>query len=399
MWEAVERGPHVSALSAEALEHFKEEAREKVATGQVTIVDWDKIKDNPPPQMKVSPIAAIPHKSKAFRSILDLSFSLRLRDGTTLPSVNDSTTKTAPGGAINQLGHALQRVIHAFAEATDDDKIFMAKWDIKDGFWRLDANAGDEWNFSYVLPQPPGEPVKIVIPTSLQMGWVESPPYFCTATETSRDIATTYCETEIGTLPSHKFDKHVSENDATRELPYTPLTNKRMRYLIEVYVDNFMAIVIPTTQEDVTHIGRAIMHGIHDVFLADDNNANDPISEKKLFKGEGEMSTTKTILGFDFDGIENTMWLESAKQDQLLTILHSWINTLQGIRISHRQNKTCFHSFASGFGTPITMQCDSANTKKLGLSPTKYGPQTGTDPVQDPSSRINSPTHTMQRAC
>jgi hypothetical protein len=121
-------------------------------------------------------------------------------------------------------------VIHAFAEATEDDKIFMAKWNIKDGFWRLDANKGDEWNFAYVLPQPPGEPIKIVIPTSLQMGWVESPPYFCVATETSRDIATTYCETEIVTLPSHKSDKHVSENDAMRELTDTPLTNKRMRY-------------------------------------------------------------------------------------------------------------------------------------------------------------------------
>ncbi len=107
IWEAVKRGPHVSALSVEALEHFKEEARKKVATGQATIVNWDTIKHNPPQQMKVSPIAAIPHKSKAFRSILDLSFSLRLQDGTKLPAVNDSMTKTAPGGAINQLGHAL----------------------------------------------------------------------------------------------------------------------------------------------------------------------------------------------------------------------------------------------------------------------------------------------------
>jgi hypothetical protein len=84
--------------------------------------------------MKVLPIAAIPHKSKAFRSILDLSFSLRLRDGTKLPAVNDSTTKTAPSGAINQLGHLLQWVLHAFAEADKNNKIFMAKWDIKDGF-------------------------------------------------------------------------------------------------------------------------------------------------------------------------------------------------------------------------------------------------------------------------
>jgi hypothetical protein len=54
----------------------------------------------------------------------------------------------------------------------------MAKWDIKDGFWRLDAQAGDKWNFAYVLPQAPGEPLKIVVPSSLQMGWVESPPFF-----------------------------------------------------------------------------------------------------------------------------------------------------------------------------------------------------------------------------
>ncbi len=79
-------------LSVETLEHFKEEALKKVATGQATIIGWDTIKDNPPPQMKVSPIAAIPHKSKAFRLILDLSFLLPLRDGTKLPAVNDSTT-------------------------------------------------------------------------------------------------------------------------------------------------------------------------------------------------------------------------------------------------------------------------------------------------------------------
>ncbi len=36
------------ALSVEALEHFKEEAHKKVAMGQAMIVDWDRIKDNPP---------------------------------------------------------------------------------------------------------------------------------------------------------------------------------------------------------------------------------------------------------------------------------------------------------------------------------------------------------------
>jgi hypothetical protein len=41
----------------------------------------------------------------------------------------------APQGALNQLDHTLSRIIHAFAKAKEDAKIFMARWDIKDGFW------------------------------------------------------------------------------------------------------------------------------------------------------------------------------------------------------------------------------------------------------------------------
>ena len=96
MWEAVKRGPHQSSLSPEAIAHFAEESEEsaeKVRVGQAKLVLWNNIKDNPPPQLKVSPIAVIRHKSKAFRSILDLSFRLRLRSGGILASVNDSTIK------------------------------------------------------------------------------------------------------------------------------------------------------------------------------------------------------------------------------------------------------------------------------------------------------------------
>jgi hypothetical protein len=49
--------------------------------------------------------------------------------------------------------------------------------------------------------------------------------------------------------------------------------------------------------------------------------------EKKLQKGEGIYDTRKTLLGFNFDGEGKTMWLESAKQEKLLTILRGWIWT------------------------------------------------------------------------
>ncbi len=42
----------------------------------------------------------------------------------------------------------------------------MAKWDVKDGFWRMMCEDKEEWNFAYVLPQRKGEPIKLVMPTS-----------------------------------------------------------------------------------------------------------------------------------------------------------------------------------------------------------------------------------------
>jgi hypothetical protein len=57
----------------------------------------------------------------------------------------------------------------------------------------------------------------------------------------------------------------------------------------------------------------------------DANNSNDPISEKKLIKDEGQYSTQKMLLGCNFDGLTNTMWLELAKREKLLTILKGWI--------------------------------------------------------------------------
>ncbi len=187
--------------------HFSAKAAEKVLKNQARLVQWDSIKDNPPKDLKILPIAAIPHKSKDFWLILNLSFRLRLKNSRVCASVNNTTKKTAPAGAINQIGECLSHVTHAFAEAEDNAKIFMSKWDIKDGFWQMDCAAGEEWNFAYVLPQEEGKPIMLMVPTSLQMGWVEPPPYFCVETGMLHDISTEYSETAVNLLPHHKFKK------------------------------------------------------------------------------------------------------------------------------------------------------------------------------------------------
>jgi hypothetical protein len=76
------------------------------------------------------------------------------------------------------------------ALSKDEAAPFMfSKVDLKDGYWRMAVNAEDAWNFACVLPGgKPGDPVQLVIPDALQTGWLESPPFFCAATETARDV-------------------------------------------------------------------------------------------------------------------------------------------------------------------------------------------------------------------
>lgn len=78
MQAAIDRGPRRSALLPEAIECVQKEAREKAAQGCACIVRWDNIKDAPPKRLKIHPLSMIPHNSRKFRAILDLSFRLRL---------------------------------------------------------------------------------------------------------------------------------------------------------------------------------------------------------------------------------------------------------------------------------------------------------------------------------
>jgi len=167
------------------------------------------------------------------------------------------------------------------------------------------------------------------------MGWVESAPYFCAASETARDVAVDYIETTIGSLPQHKFAHWAG---ATKTEVRKGSNDTALRYVLEVYVDDFIACIIPTTQQQVEHVARGILHGIHDVFPPSEDDSKDPVSAKKIRKGDGTFAPTKCLLGFDFDGVNKTLWLEETNRASLLTILHQWIRgatkTRRGIPFS-----------------------------------------------------------------
>ena len=61
-------------------------------------------------------------------------------------------------------------------------------------------------------------PIKLVVPTLLQMGWIESSPYFCTVSEMVQDVAEQYIKTPVGSLTEHKFVELTEVNSEIAEL-------------------------------------------------------------------------------------------------------------------------------------------------------------------------------------
>ena len=90
-------------------------------------------------------------------------------------------------------------------------------------------------------------------------------------------------------------------------------------------MDDYISLAIPTSQQQLEHVANAVMTGIHDVFPPNEDDEEDPISLKKLKKFEVMWLLYKDILGFTFDGLEKTIWLEKPKRDALLELLRIWI--------------------------------------------------------------------------
>ena len=130
----MDKGLHSSALEDDAIVQIQVGAQEKEAQWFAKIYKWEDLKKDLPRTLKLSPLAMIPHKSRKYMAILDLSYQLWVA-GYLLPSVNNVTVRMAPEEAIDQIGSVLPWMIEALAAAPmEGDDIMFSKLDIKDGF-------------------------------------------------------------------------------------------------------------------------------------------------------------------------------------------------------------------------------------------------------------------------
>ena len=105
-----------------------------------------------------------------------------------------------------------------------------------------------------------------------------------------------------------------------------------LAHCLEVYVNDFITMVVPRTKEDLNHLSRALLHAIHDVFPSSpDNPGEDPVALKKLKKMEGAWAVRKDILGWVFDGKAKTMELPEDKRVELMRLTKQALRTKQGV--------------------------------------------------------------------
>jgi hypothetical protein len=123
-----------------------------------------------------------------------------------------------------------------------------------------------------------------------------------------------YCETKLGTLPPHMFLHYAIGNPSYGNLPDHSTQGYKFKYLLKVYVDDFISLVILVSHEHLQHVSNGTMMRIHDVFPPNEISGNDPIFKKKLKQGDGEYATTKTILGFIFDGKQKQFGLRKPNE-------------------------------------------------------------------------------------
>jgi hypothetical protein len=235
--EAVLHGAHPSAQTPESIALFADDISYQQQAGFCQVFTWEELQRLCPANLKISPVAVVPQVGRWGRIILDLSFPVyQMVDGVVTvvqESVNNTTARTAPTVPVKEIGKVLQRLLHYMRDTPAGLHILFSKLDISDGFWRLVVREEDSFNFAYVLPQRPGQQIRIVVPRAVQMGWAESPSLFCAVTETARDV-TQHLVTNNVELPYHPIEESMTIEDVPIRARAEEPTE-----LLQVYVNDF----------------------------------------------------------------------------------------------------------------------------------------------------------------
>jgi hypothetical protein len=217
---------------------------------------------------------------------------------------------------------------------------YMAKIDLAHGFYRLWLAARSIPSLGVVFPTYDDKEPLVAFPLTLPMGWVESPPYFCTATGTVADLANAVPTQR--NLPLHPLEHLVDTPPPPIELPNTssnhlighwplpePVTHSSLApfwapvLFHDIYVDDYMSLAQGTPRRRTQH-WRTLLHSLDEIFRPKD--AQDPPqrkdvpSLKKFRQGDACYATRKVLLGWIADATLGVLTLPAHRYARLLAI-------------------------------------------------------------------------------
>lgn len=193
---AIQRGCHSSAAEHKAF--IAEEMCEFIEDGFWSVLPYELVKDLP--GLRLSPAQIKEERDRKPRFIADHTFW----------EINENTIRsTAPMDAM-QFGGALHRLLHKVRHANPKHgKVYISKYDLKDGFYRIHLRPSQCPSLAVVLPEYEGMPRLVAVPLVLTMGWTNSPPTFCSVSESICDLAASQFYKRHA--PPHRLEEHVTD--------------------------------------------------------------------------------------------------------------------------------------------------------------------------------------------
>jgi len=173
--EALKRGAHRSAI--DHIDFVRKDSADMTRKGHwVVLPAQDVLGEH---KLRLSPLGAAPQAGRHPCVICDHSSC----------DVGLDTTRVAPEESM-QFGRALIRLTHRTVHAGPAfGPAHIAKYDLSEGCHRMQLHPGHVLRLATLLPTREGEGPLIATPLVLPMGWNESRPHFCAATETVADLA------------------------------------------------------------------------------------------------------------------------------------------------------------------------------------------------------------------
>lgn len=173
--KCVAYGAHQSATLHK--EFLREEMADCIEKGFWVVLPYDIARELP--NAAYSPMGVKEERERRPRLVIDHSWF----------PIN-SATEPYPFPEVMQFGGTLTRLLYRVRHSDPrHGPVYMLKLDLADGFYRLQLKPSDAAKLSVILPTYPGEPQLIAIPLVCTMGWQNSPPVFCSASETVADLA------------------------------------------------------------------------------------------------------------------------------------------------------------------------------------------------------------------